>query len=115
MFSTLFIIVFLIIIGTFIFRAVSGFATWQSNNRQPILTVCARVVAKRTQVHRNVTNNNGQVFSSNTTSYYVTFEVQSGDRMEFRVFGPDYGMMAEGDLGDLTFQGTRFHGFVRTH
>ena len=45
--------------------------------------------------------------------YYVTFQVESGDRMEFEVSGTEYGMLAEGDSGELTFQGTRYLNFRR--
>jgi hypothetical protein len=51
--------------------------------------------------------------SSTSTSYYVTFEVESGDRMELHVEGHEYGLLVEGDKGDLSFQGTRYLGFVR--
>lgn len=44
---------------------------------------------------------------------YVTFQVESGDRMELNVSGTEYGMLIEGDYGELTFQGTRYLGFVR--
>ncbi|MCD7839604.1 MAG: DUF2500 domain-containing protein [Erysipelotrichaceae bacterium] len=54
--------------------------------------------------------NNASTFSS-TTYYYVTFELSSGDRMEFSVKGREYGMLVEGDKGQLTFQGTRYLGF----
>ena len=50
---------------------------------------------------------------SSSTFYYTTFEVESGDRMELAVSGQDFGMLAEGDTGRLTFQGTRFKGFER--
>jgi len=50
--------------------------------------------------------------SANTT-YYVTFEVESGDRMEFKVSDKEYGMLAEGDKGKLTFQGSRYKEFTR--
>ena len=48
------------------------------------------------------------------TTYYVTFQVESGDRMELTVSGPDYGMLVEGDIGKLSFQGTRYLGFERS-
>jgi hypothetical protein len=48
-----------------------------------------------------------------STTYYVTFQVESGDRMEFHVSGEEYGLLVEGDYGDLSFQGTRYLGFVR--
>lgn len=51
--------------------------------------------------------------SSSSTSYYVTFQVESGDRMELHVSGSDYGMLIEGDSGRLSFQGTRYLGFER--
>ena len=37
----------------------------------------------------------------------------SGDRMELRLSGAEYGMLAEGDRGRLTFQGTRYLSFER--
>ena len=43
----------------------------------------------------------------------MTFEVESGDRMELHVDGSEYGMLVEGDYGMLSFQGTRYLGFVR--
>ena len=44
---------------------------------------------------------------------FVTFQVKSGDRMELSVTGAEYGLLVEGDLGDLSFQGTRYLGFQR--
>ena len=40
-------------------------------------------------------------------------EVESGDRMELNLSGQEYGLLAEGDRGKLTFQGTRYLGFER--
>ena len=77
----------------------------------------ATVVTKRTQVtqqqHANAGDPTGaHGFSTTTsTSYYVTFQVESGDRMELPVSGREYGMLAEGDIGKLTFQGTRYLSF----
>lgn len=48
-----------------------------------------------------------------STRYYVTFQVDSGDRMELPMTGSEYGMLAEGDVGKLTFQGTRYLSFER--
>jgi hypothetical protein len=48
-----------------------------------------------------------------STHYHVTFEVESGDRMELSMSGSEYGMLAEGDTGRLTFQGTRYLSFER--
>ena len=51
--------------------------------------------------------------TTTTTSYYVTFQFESGDRSEFSVSGLQYRMLAENDTGMFTFQGTRYLGFVR--
>ena len=51
--------------------------------------------------------------TTSSTTYYVTFQVESGDRMELHVSGSEYGMLAEGDTGRLTFQGTRYLSFER--
>lgn len=110
-FPFLFITVFVIIIGTFIVMAVRGVGTWSKNNASPRLTVSAQVVTKRTQVSHH---HHQESMSHTSTSYYATFQVESGDRMEFSVSGAEYGMLAEGDQGSLTFQGTRYLGFERS-
>jgi hypothetical protein len=77
--------------------------------------VDATVVSKRSSVshyHHNSGANNPSYMSSSTT-YYVTFQVASGDRMEFMVRDTEYGMLVEQDTGKLTFQGTRYLGFER--
>ena len=109
MFQLLFGVVFLFIIGTMIARAVRGIGQWNKNNNSPRLIVPAVIVAKRTNVHRHHHNNHPRT----TTTYYVTFEVESGDRMELRMDGDEYGLLVEGDTGLLTFQGTRYLGFER--
>lgn len=102
----LFYIGFFAVIAIIVVSAVKGMATWSSNEQKPRLRVHASVVAKRTQ-----TSGGNQTMVS--TNYYATFEVESGDRMEFRLNGSEYGELAEGDRGMLDFQGTRFQGFTR--
>ena len=104
-------VVFVLVIGGMILFAVRGVSTWSKNNASPRLTVSAQVVTKRTQVsHYHHQDSMGH----SSTSYYATFQVESGDRMEFSVSGPEYGLLAEGDQGSLTFQGTRYLGFERS-
>lgn len=87
---------------------------WGKNNSSPRLSVDALVVSKRTGTHTHTHHHGGHVSHSHTHSYHVTFEVASGDRMELRMSGKEYGMLAEGDFGVLSFQGTRYLGFVRS-
>ena len=108
-------IIFAIVIYVFI----QAIRQWHYNNQQPRLTVEATAVAKRTDVTSSSSPVAGDASgahgftSSSSTWYYVTFEVESGDRMEFSVNGSEYGMIAEGDQGRLSFQGTRFLSFER--
>ncbi len=99
--------VFILVIGVFIFIIVKSIGQWSANNNSPELTVPAEVVTKRSET------SGGSGDSSASTWYYVTFQVESGDRMELTMKGSAYGMLAEGDLGMLTFQGTRYLGFKR--
>lgn len=111
LFSILFFLAFFCILGIIIANFVREGKRWHSDNRSPRLTVEAKVVAKRTNHTRH---GGGQHHTAHTsTTYFVTFEVQSGDRMELRMAGNEYGLLIEGDFGDLTFQGTRFLSFER--
>ena len=102
-FALIFCSVF-IILG---YSIITSITTWNKNNHSPRLNVSARVVAKRTEVSHHQHPNNGDMSGSHgysttsSTSYYVTFEVDSGDRIEFSMSGSEYGMLIEGDAGTL--------------
>ena len=105
-------VIFALSFGLFIFIFVKGINQWNRNNHSPRLTVEATVVTKRMSVsHHHHSGGTGMHTSS--TTYYVTFQVDSGDRMELIVGGREYGILVEGDRGKLSFQGTRYLGFER--
>ena len=114
-FGVMFYLVFFAIFGMFIVFAVKGISQWNKNNHSPKLTVPAKVVAKRTNVshHNHNHGTTGMHHTTHSTTYYVTFQVESGDRMELHVAGQEFGLLVEGDEGKLTFQGTRYLGFER--
>lgn len=113
LFSILFPIVFIFVFGMIIFTFVKGIGEWSSNNKQPVISVVAKVVGKRGHTTSSNSHHDTHVHSSSSTSYYATFQVESGDRMELHVSAKEFGMIAEGDIGKLTFQGTRYHSFER--
>ncbi len=76
------------------------------NRKSPQVSVPAKVLGKRTK-HARHRDHLGAVY------YYATFEVESGDRIEFYIPMNEYGLLFEGDEGILTFQGTQFKGFSR--
>ena len=118
-FGALFSLMFVAFFVVFIILFIKAIGQWNKNNHAPRLTVPVTVVAKRTNVshhhHANAGDVNGAhgFHSTMDTSYYVTFQVESGDRMELCVNGSQYGLVVEGDRGMLTFQGTRFLNFER--
>ncbi len=110
LFSGLFTLMFLAVFGLIIYSIVRNVSQWHKNNNSPRLTVQAQVVSKRMDVTHHHSNT---AMSGSTTRYYATFQVESGDRMELPLEGREYGLLAEGDRGRLTFQGTRYLEFQR--
>lgn len=107
-------VLFVVVLAGFVVMFVKGIGQWNKNNHSPRLTVPASVVAKRINVsHSHHRGANDHTHHHSSTWYYVTFQVDSGDRMEFSVTGQEYGMLIEGDRGNLSFQGTRYLGFER--
>jgi hypothetical protein len=98
----------LIVVSVIGFGVVRALVRWNRNNNSPLLTVPASVVTKRGSV------SGGTGDSSSSTTYYATFEIQGGQRLEFLIAGREYGMLAERDRGRLSYQGTRYMGFDRT-
>lgn len=109
LFPVLFLMVFSLVFGLVLVVIIKEIRQWNKNNHSPRLTLVAQVVAKRVDMGRRRSNRN--VVTS--SKYYATFEVESGDRMELVLPGQEYGLLAEGDWGRLSFQGTRFLGFDR--
>ena len=85
LFSILFPILFLVVLGMILYAIIGNIRTWNKNNHSPRLTVPATVVAKRTEVSHHHTDN---TMMHPFTTYYVTFQVESGDRMELRITSP---------------------------
>lgn len=108
----LFPLFFLLVLGLMIWIVVQNIRTSRRNDRSPKLEVDAIVVTKRTHVSYDNTGTEVRMHTS-STRYYATFQVNSGDRMEFAISGQEYGQLAEGDQGTLHFQGTRYLGFDR--
>lgn len=100
----LFPLFFLLVLGLMIWIVVQNIRTSRQNDRSPKLEVDAIVVTKRTHVSYDNTGTEVRMHTS-STRYYATFQVNSGDRMEFAISGQEYGQLAEGDRGTLHFQG----------
>ena len=75
----------------------------RKNDASPRLTSEASVVTKRTHVRGDHAH----------TTYFATFQFESGDRLELEIPRDRFGYLVEGDRGKLHFQGTRFLDFQR--
>lgn len=105
-FDILFFCIFFLALAVVLIGLVKGIAQWNKNNHSPRLTVSATVASKRTQVTHNHHNDAaGGMYMTSSTLYYVTFQVESGDRMELSVGGGEYGMLAEGDFRQAHLSG----------
>lgn len=112
-FFILFFLVFFLVFGIILFTVIKGLTQWNKNNHSPRLSVVATVVAKRTSVSHSHHHTGEMMHTTAHTTYYATFQVESGDRMELYIPSDEFGMLAEGDVGTLSFQGTRYLSFVR--
>lgn len=109
-------IVAVIMVGGILFSAGRGLGEWSRNNAQPVLRVPAKIVARRTDLSVRSHHHHDRhhhAHTSTSTRHYATFELEHGERMEFQIANDEVGLLVEGDSGELTFQGTRYHGFAR--
>ena len=103
LFPIMFLAVFGLVIGAFVGVLVKGIKTNRKNNAAPRITAEATVVTRRTQVRGDHAH----------TTYFATFQFESGDRLEMQIPDDRFGYLVEGDKGKLTFQGTRYLDFQR--
>jgi hypothetical protein len=80
----------------------------EADNRAPQVQVMARVLSRRQSFHHSSVGSHHAY-----SGYYVTFELDNGDRMELHLSGQEYGLLIEGDTGVLTYQGSRYVRFER--
>jgi|WetSurMetagenome_2_1015567.scaffolds.fasta_scaffold100548_3 ribosomal protein L40E len=102
LFGVVFLGILVVTLGGTIFKTLEERSR---NQALPVLTRPARVVAKRTELKHHG--------KSHSTSYYATFDLGPGERSELELNGREYGLVAEGDRGELRYQGSWFLGFHR--
>jgi hypothetical protein len=110
----IFMLFFFLIFGVIFLAIISAIVSAVKNAKAPVITVQARVIAKRTEVssHHHAGDNHSAHHSS-STYYYITFETEHGERLELPLSGRMFGLLIEGDEGNLTYQGEWFKDFRR--
>ena len=103
LFPILFIAVFGLAFGMIVSTLIKNGKQNRKNDAAPRLSSDATVVTKRTHVWGD----------HSRTTYFATFQFESGDRLELEIPRDRFGYLVEGDKGKLHFQGTRFLDFQR--
>ena len=102
-FPILFLAMFGLVFGMIVSTLIKNAKNDRKNDASPRLTSEATVVTKRTLVRGDHAH----------TTYFATFQFESGDRLELEIPRDKFGYLVEGDTGKLHFQGTRFLDFQR--
>lgn len=102
-FPVLFLAVFGLVFGMILSTLVKSAKQHRRNERSPRVTAEATVVTRRTHVRGDHAH----------TTYFATFQFETGDRLELEIPYDRFGYLVEGDKGKLTFQGTGFLSFER--
>ena len=103
LFPITFLATFGLVFGTIVSTMIKNGKLNRKNDNSPRLTCEATVVTKRTKVWGD----------HSRTTYYATFQFESGDRLEMEIPHNQFGYLVEGDKGKLSFQGTRYLNFER--
>ena len=112
-----FILITCVILGMLVYLTLKGVKEKQANDAAPIVTVDAKVKAKRIAVHHSAhqqsVNGVPLMAKSHHTTYYATFALKDDQRLELQINEGQFQRLTEGERGRLTYQRKRFHRFER--
>lgn len=114
--STLFPIIFIVIFGIIVATFISNGVKYAQNKRSPQRSVFATIVSKRTYVEHHSSHhaNDHMHSSSSRTYYYITLQFDNGERREYLDVKNLYGLVVEGDTGYALVQGEWIVAFERS-
>ena len=110
-----FVLITCVILGMLVYLTLKGRKEKQANDAAPIVTVDAKVKAKRIAVHHSAhqqsMNGVPLMAKSSHTTYYATFALEEDQRLELQISERQFQQLTEGERGKLTYQRKRFHRF----
>lgn len=110
-----FILITVVILGMLVYLTLKGMQEKKANDAAPIVTVDAKVKAKRIAVHHSAhqqsMNGVPLMAKSHHTTYYATFALEGDQRLELQISERQFQRLTEGERGKLTYQRKRFHRF----
>ncbi|MBU5483675.1 DUF2500 domain-containing protein [Clostridium sp. MSJ-11] len=108
-----FSLIFMLFFIVFAFVIISNISNYAKNSKAPVITTEAKIITKRIDVSNHTHNHNDHHTHHTSTTYYITFQTEHGERLELSLSGRMYGQLIEGDIGELTYQGEWFKDFKR--
>ena len=98
--------------GAALWQGVRKWRVSRANDAAPIQQAGAKVVGVRTNTIADPPDMNPKVKTNPVITRFVTFELESGQKLELPVTPEQQAQFAEGARGQLTYQGTRFLSFA---
>lgn len=115
-FPAFFILISCVIFGMVVYTVLKSQREKKANDAAPVVTVEARVKAKRVTVHNSAHQQSANgvplMAKRDRASYYVVFALEEDQRLELRVQDHQFQRLTEGARGRLTYQRKRFLKFV---
>lgn len=108
------LLVAVLLFGGAIWQGVRKWRVSRANDASPIQQGIAKVVGVRTNTIADPPDMNPKVQTNPVITRFVTFELETGERLELPVTPEQQAQFKEGDRGTLKYQGTRFLGFAPT-
>lgn len=114
--TTLFPIIFIVIFGIIIATFISNGVKYAQNKSSPQRSAFATIVSKRMYVEHHSSHhaNDHMHSSSSRTHYYITLQFDNGERREYLDVKNLYGLVVEGDSGYALVQGEWIVAFERS-
>ena len=113
---SVYVLIGLIISGITLAYIIARFLSERKKfKNSPIINERAFVLSKRTITRGKIHNDkqNDRITERISTGFFVTFQFENGDRMEFEISEKRYGVLIENDIGLLTYQYTKLINFER--
>ena len=107
-------LVIVLILGGAIWQGVLKWRVSRANDAAPVQQAGAKVLGVRTNTIADPPDMNPKVKTNPVITRFVTFELESGEKLELPVTPEQQASFKEGDRGQLKYQGTRFLGFAPT-
>lgn len=110
-FTLVFVAIATVVISVFLYLIFKGLQEWRKNNKLPVKTIRATVIAKNSESSYSRLSDSNSHTTTNTVRTITFQNAMDNSRHVFQVDRNIFDLTIEGDVGTLVHQGTRFHSF----